>query len=596
MEPGTRASKLALPYASLIFIGLAWVLPFLQPYHRFPLTLFYSEWLAFMLGLAAALLLAWKRSWRGAALPVVALAPLAMVALLGVQVALGRVPYHEQALTATLYLLWAVLLMLLAPALKRELGVTAIATTLAWFLLAGGLLSALAGLLQHYRVSIPLDFLVARKNAAPVYGNLGQPNHYAAYMMLALASLAYLYGRGRLRGAPSAACAALFLLVLALSGSRSPWLYLGALTVLALLLRRQIAAAEGRRLLVFALWLLPGFIAAQWLATLPFMVPAAGLVATSAERLFQVAGGIGPRLQLAREAWEMFLQAPVLGAGWGQFAWYHFLYQAATGATAAPGVFNHAHNIVLQLMAETGVIGAAIVVGAALHWLAGLRRVRPDLDWWWLLALLAVIGIHSMLELPLWYAYFLGPAAFLLGLGAQRPIPIRPAGAARLLAVLALVAGWVNLLAVLPPYREFERLMFVPERGASPPDEKAFAAALARIYREPLLVPYAELAVAYGITVSEDRLKEKLELNSRAMRFAPVSVVVYRQALLLALAGEREAALTQLERAMRVYPAELQSVIPQLAALALRQPREFTPLLESAAARSAEIRARAATP
>ncbi len=546
--------------------------------------------------MAAALLLAGKQSWREAALPAVALAPLGLIMLLGLQAALGRVPYPEQALAAVLYLLWAALLMLLAYVLKRELGMAAIAVALAWFVFAGGLLSALAGLLQHYQFSTSLDFLVVRKGSAAVYGNLAQPNHYAAYVTLALGSVAYLYGRGRLHGALAATSAALFLLMLALSGSRSPWLYLGVLTVLALLLHHRRRDTDSLRLAAFALWLLPGFVAAQWIVTLPFMIPKEGMLVTSAQRLFEVASGIEARLQLAHEAWQMFVQAPLLGTGFGQFAWHHFLYQASTGAAAAPGVFNHAHNIVLQLMAETGSAGALLIVGAALLWLADLRSVRFDLEWWWLLALLAVIGVHSMLEFPLWYAYFLGVGALLLGFGAERVITLRLAGTARLVVALGILAGWMNLLAVLPPYRDFERLVFAPEHRISPPaDERVFAESIARIHREPLLTPYVELAVAYGITLSGERLQEKLDWNTRAMRFAPVDPVVYRQALLLALAGERAAALRQLEWSARVYPAELGHIVSELGELARRRPGEFTPLLELAAAKSAELRARSAT-
>ena len=108
--------------ASLLLAGLAWTLPFLQPYHRYPLTGFYSEWLAFALGLAAALVLLSRQAWREAELPVVALAPVGFAAVLGVQVALERALYPEQVLTAVLYLLWASLLMLLGSVLRRELG------------------------------------------------------------------------------------------------------------------------------------------------------------------------------------------------------------------------------------------------------------------------------------------------------------------------------------------------------------------------------------------------------------------------------------------------------------------------------------------
>lgn len=570
--------------ASLLLCGLAWTAPLLQPYHRFPLTAFYSEWLAFALALAAVLPLLRREPWRDVTAPLVALAPLALIVVLAAQVALGRVPYAEQALTAGLYLLWAALLILVGHVLRRGLALAEIATTLAWFLLAGGALNALAGLAQHYHLISAVDFLVMRKEWPMIYGNLGQPNHYATAVSLALASVAYLYSRRKLHGALTAGCSALFLMVLALAASRSPWLYLLAFIVLAQLLHRLRPDDASRRLAVATFWLLPAFVAAQWLVTLPFLAPDGAAVLTSAGRLFQVASGIEPRLELWGEAWQMFLGAPLLGAGFGQFAWHHFLQQGASGATAAPGVFNHAHNIVLHLMAETGLAGAAIIVGAALLWLIDLRRVALDPDRWWLLALCAVIGIHSLLEYPLWYAYFLGMAALLLGFGAERLLAVRFAGLARAAVGLAVLVGCVNLAAVIPPYRDFERLVFSAGPGASRAvGEGAFARTMMQVHREPLLTPYVELAFAYGATVDATQLKEKLALVTRAAHFAPVDVVVYRHALLLALAGEREAALAQLDRALRAYPGEATAVVAELTELARRHPAEFTPLLELAA-------------
>lgn len=592
MTTAPPAQAHTLARFSLLLAGLAWVVPFLQPYHRFPLTAFYSEWLAFALGLAAALPLAHRGSWRAETVPLVALAPLALAALLAAQVALGRVPYPEQAWTAGLYLLWASLLMQLGHVLRRELPLERIASALAWFLLAAGLLDALAGLLQHYDFSTPLDALVARKGPSGVYGNLGQPNHYAAHVTWSIASAAYLYSRRKLQGFAAAACAGASLMVLALSASRSPWLYLAAFIALAALVHHQRREDASRRLAFFTCALLPGFIAAQWLVTTPLLLPSEGAaVVTSAERLFQVASGIEPRLQLWGEAWRMFVGAPVLGAGWGQFAWHHFLHQAASGAAAAPGVFNHAHNLVMQLLAETGIAGAAIAGGAGLLWLVDLRRVRLDPEWWWMLALIAVLGVHSMLEYPLWYAYFLGVAALLLGLGSERALPVRFGRAARVALALAILTGLLNLVSVIPPYRDFERLVFSPDPQGSPAHgDRPFAQAMMRVHREPLLRPYVELAFAFGVEMDRAQLGEKLELVSRVMRFAPVDVVVYRHALLLALAGNGEAALEQLERSLRAYPGEAASIVAELEKLSLRHPVELSPLLELAAAKLAEAR------
>jgi len=574
----------------VLLTGIAWTIPFLQPYHHYPLTAFYSEWLAFALGLATAVPLLRKESWHEARVPFIALAPLALAAVVAVQVALGRVPYAEQGLIAGLYLAWSGLLLLLGHTLGRGLALDSIARTLAWFLLAGGLLQAVVGLAQHYSFSGPLDFLVARKGWQVIYGNLGQPNHYAACVTLSLASAAYLCGRGSLRGALAGACAALFLIVLALAGSRSSWLYLATLAALALLLHRRQGDGASRRLALFACWLPPGFMVAHGLVMIPFLAPAEGpLMTTSAERLFQVAAGIAPRLQLWSEAWQMFLSAPILGAGFGRFAWHHFLHQAAGEATAAPGLFNHAHNIVLHLMAETGIAGALIIVGAVLAWLADLRRVSLDPAWWWLLSALAVMGIHSLLEYHLWYSYFLGPTAFLLGLGAQRHFVPRLPGAGRAAVALALAAGCVNLAAVIPPYRDFERLVF----GAGPQSssDPAFAQELMEVHREPLLRPYVELAIAHGVSVDRAQLDDKLDLVTRALHFAPLEVVAYRQALLLALAGHAQAASEQLGRSLAVYPAERAAIVVELEQLVPRHPSELAPLLELATSKIGDGRA-----
>ena len=48
----------------------------------------------------------------------------------------------------------------------------------------------------------------------------------------------------------------------------------------------------------------------------------------------------------------------------------------AAGAPTGAGLYGHSHNIVLQLLAETGLVGAFVIVGAVLIWLAGLRLRR----------------------------------------------------------------------------------------------------------------------------------------------------------------------------------------------------------------------------
>jgi hypothetical protein len=233
--------------------------------------------------------------------------------------------------------------------------------------------------------------------------------------------------------------------------------------------------------------------------------------------------------------------------------------------------------------------GAILVVGTLLLWFADFGRAALDAAGWWLLALAAVMGIHSLLEYPLWYSYFLGMAAFLLGFGARRFVVPRLTVAVRLVAGLALFAGWFNLAAALPPYREFERLVFMPaaREAAQSQDEASFARAVVGLYREPFLVPYVEAAIATGATVNEDRVRDKLDVTARAVRFAPTPFLSYRYAMLLALAGQFEAALAQFKRSLRVYPEEAGEAVAELRSAARDRPDAIRPLLELAAARAA---------
>lgn len=580
--------RLTPAHFSLAAIGLMWTLPFLQPFHRIPLTSFYSEWLAFALGLLALAVLAGQSFWRAAPLPTAALPLIGLVGVLGIQALMGQVAYVGQPLAAGIYILWTALLMALASFLRREMGLSGIVIVLAWFLAVGGAVGAVFAVLQHYQISDLPSTLIAPKRFVHVYGNVAQYNHFANYSTLALASLAYLYAAGRLHWAGVAIATAPLVFVIGLSGSRSAVLFLGVLLLLAVLYAWR-RGNGGKRLTVCIGAIIASFAVTLWLATAPWLASSGG-TETVSQRL---AGGEGSdaalsivfRVQLAREAWEMFAQAPLLGAGWGQFPWHDFAYRSLHAIHIVTWPFNHAHNLVLHLLAETGLAGALLIVGAALLWLWGLRRAVVDLQLWWLVSVLGVIAVHSLLEHPLWFAYFLGIAAVAMGLGSERNLTIRLERVGRPLSAVILVGAALYAVSLLRDYRDFEQLF---ARGGARPGTAEFASTLARAHRDPLLRPYAELAISSTFDLDGARTSEKLELNGRVMRFAPIAGVVYRQAVLLALAGEPGLAARQFELAANVYPHELPEQLRMLKELDARHPSRLTPLLELATAKSAE--------
>ena len=103
--------------------------------------------------------------------------------------------------------------------------------------------------------------------------------------------------------------------------------------------------------------------------------------------------------------WHLILQKPWTGWGWGELDYAHYI-------TLFPGarfcvLLDNAHNLPLHLAVELGLPFALLVCGVASLW---VWRARPwaetdpvrQLAW----GILAVVGLHSMLEFPLWYGPF----------------------------------------------------------------------------------------------------------------------------------------------------------------------------------------------
>jgi len=580
----------SLTHISLTLVGLMWVLPFLNYRHQFPLTTFYQEWWSALLGMLALTLLASRDFWQQPEIPRITQLPAVLIGVVLLQWGLGKVAYFDQTLLFVLYLLFAALLMLLGARLRDCLGIAKLAQVLAIFLLTGAELSALIGVLQHYRWNTPLDPVIAMKISSSVYGNIAQPNHFANYIALGMISLGLLFQQHKLRAGQVAMLAMPLLFVMTLSGSRSSWLYLLMMAGLAWWWARRDAGQ--RPLLRYSLLLIAGFGIMHLIVQLPFLVPAgADSSVNTMQRLFGDNASGGVRLFLWREATLMFMQSPWLGVGFGQFAWQHFQLLPELHPEGIVGLYNNAHNLVFHLAAEAGIAGLLALFLPLGAWLNGSRRATLDAAHWWGYAALGVLAIHSLLEYPLWYTYFVAIAAILLGALDETRYRLELRTTGRMSVVAILLLGLLALMQLLSGYRDLEQVQAI--RSASGVEAGAsglFRDKLVAIHGGSLLSPYAELFMSSLIEVNDDHLKEKLALNTRVMHFVPIGAVVYRQALLLAQAGQHEQAKNILEQAIWSYPNGYGKPRQQLLELAKKDPAHFSALLEFALQKEQERR------
>lgn len=260
-------------------------------------------------------------------------------------------------------------------------------------------LSALIALLQYFDLEAPLFPWVNIAQPGQAFGNLRQPNQLASLLVIGALALRWWVQAGRVPVGAALALGALLMAALAATASR-----VGLVALLAcgmLVAWWALRAGRGQR----AVLAVGGVVALYVLAALalPQLAQWADGVAgrDMLERLRTAESTCGSRLILWRNVLHLISLKPWTGWGWGELDYAHYitLYEGARFCH----ILDNAHNLPLHLAVELGV-PVALAACAALAWL--VWRGRPwaeqhhaPLAW----GVLAVIGIHSLVEYPLWY-------------------------------------------------------------------------------------------------------------------------------------------------------------------------------------------------
>ncbi len=246
---------------------------------------------------------------------------------------------------------------------------------------AAGASQALLGAYQFFAAAGPAAYKFDRFLRA--YGTFGQPNPFAGYLeMVVPLGLALVFvwrsGRGDWLRWLALASALIGSAAIVMSLSRGAWLGLGIGVVVAAV----VATRRGWRVAA----------SAAVVAALLYVASRVGLLpAAIADRISQVTGdfhlldarGVMPtnenysvleRMAHWQAGWDMFLSHPLLGVGPGHYAIAYPQFAILPYWTEALG---HAHNIYINVAAETGLIGLIAYLVMIGSWLVFvLSRAR----------------------------------------------------------------------------------------------------------------------------------------------------------------------------------------------------------------------------
>jgi O-antigen ligase len=519
---------------------LAWLIPG----HYFPWTGFQQETVAAagasLVGLAA---LASTPGLRQLPLPRSAIAALALGVVPLMQWALGGLPYFADALLPALYLAGFALTVVASAALAPVRG-TRFTTALFGAVLAGAILSAVIGLAQWLQVDVglPTELLGA---GGRVFANFTQPNHLATALGLGIVSVTWLFETRRVSALSALAVFALLALVLVTTQSRTAWLFCLVVFVWWALNRRRCHLRTTG-------WAMVGGLAAFAAATVAYSYLNAALDLVPRSDLGERTATVGARAIHWATLWDAVWQRPL--AGWGWMGVGEAQQALALGHPASHEWIAYSHNIVLDLLLWNGpILGGAVCIAIA-FWLWRRGASCADATGWCLLAALAVMLTHAMLEFPHAYAYFLLPAAVIVGvLDANVPAD-RPASpsmskwsyAASMIAASALVA-WIAQEYLL--VEETSRRLRFKEAGYVSPNPP-------RVPDLILLDNQREFLWFRMVEARPSMAAEDLKRMRTAMtRFAQPGALL-RYALASGLNGRPEESLRSLKLICQLYPVK----------------------------------------
>ena len=572
----TRAGATWLSQALLAGLAGMFVLPFLWPRHTMPIPSFYAEAVAAFVLLFAALLAVFVAGSEGnrdepRRLPYVVLIFSPLIAVLCLQLALGRFSFAYNGLFPLMVIAAAVGATVLGASSARWFGHEKLLTWFCFALLFGACWNVVAQLVQLAKAWQFTAFF--SYSLGSLYGNLAQRNHLSTYLCWALIGALYLFAKGRLRAPGLIALLTVFMVGLVLTASRMSWLQICWISGAgAYLVTRMDAASRPRYWR--ALFALP-LAMALMTTVLPYLLDLLqlGFSETAIDRL-QTEGLDHNRWLIYSQAWEIFKAHPLLGIGPGELQFNQLLlmdhYKAVLFASSA-------HNLLLDLLVMTGVVGTAGFAWFGIGWLLRIRRNPVSLESIAILLMLAVLGIHSLLEFPEWYGFFLFPAAFLMGSLETRFLAVKPNFAARTLPLIAVLYGIACCAVLWREYRQIEALYrdhYQKNARAKPGSVELLAQLYAYRDRAFFDAP-ADFVMSWNLQLNPHAIEQKLFFSEHALRFQPGSDVLYRHIILLGLAKREDEALFYLPRLQASFPSEFPPIAEKLIEAGKRQPELF---------------------
>ena len=251
-------------------------------------------------------------------------------------------------------------------------------------------------------------------------GNLRQPNHFSTLLVWSCCAVAWLGARGRWPQPLAIAAIVLMIGGVVFTASRT-----GTIAMLFLAVwgwRDRDLPLRLRQVLMLA----PVIYGAWWGGMWQWSHMDTGVAFAAEARLHDQSDISSSRFKIWANVLDLIAAHPWTGVGYGEF---NLAWTLTPFPTRPVAFFDHTHNVLLQWAVEFGLPVTVLMTVLSLWGLWGLLgpglKSTPPLPGQAFAGtpagatavIVTLVGLHSLLEYPLWYGYFLLPAAFAWGMG-----------------------------------------------------------------------------------------------------------------------------------------------------------------------------------
>lgn len=317
----------------------------------------------------------------------------------------GKIYFFGDALIASIYIFSFGSAVTIGLNLRRNYKLDQILKFISAICIFVGLVSSFIILKQWFLLTNGEIWTVDLPSGGRPFANFAQPNNAASFLLLSVLATLYFYEKKIIHHLTGRGLACLFLFCLALTQSRTVWIFIVCFLIWWLWKSSCFSARLGKyAIFYFAIIFVLSAITAPYLSDLIDI----NLVRDVVER----ATSGHHRILMWKQLLYAVSQEPIWGYGWNQVS----VAQLSVFEDYPIGPWTeHSHNIILDLLIWNGVPIGILIIGFFALWLWKLSKLTTSIEVFIGLAMIGVLIVHGMFEYPLEYAFFLLPMGLILG-------------------------------------------------------------------------------------------------------------------------------------------------------------------------------------